>query len=104
MKKILLLGLISYSIAQKIIIPMDQTQNDHLKAYGIAYFTLTKNTNIEWLLNYRGGSFLIDNHQFVPSDRAHHIDKFKFYKDGELKILEHSPKYGKSEQRTRFTL
>ena len=46
----------------------------------------------------------IDNHAFVPSDRAHHIEKFKFYKDGELKILEHSPKYGKSEQRTIFKL
>jgi|TARA_B100001964_G_scaffold209398_1_gene242850 MoaA/NifB/PqqE/SkfB family radical SAM enzyme len=46
----------------------------------------------------------VDNHQFVPSDRAHHISIFKFYKDGELKILEHSPKYGKSEQRTKFTL
>ena len=57
MKKILFLGIISYLTAQKIIIPMDQSQNDHLKAYGIAYFTLTKNTNVEWLLNYRGGSF-----------------------------------------------
>ena len=51
MKKILFLGIISYLTAQKIIIPMDQSQNDHLKAYGIAYFTLTKNTNVEWLLN-----------------------------------------------------
>ena len=47
---------------------MDQAQNDHLKAYGIAYFTLTKNTNIEWLLNYRGGSFLLDAHQFVQTE------------------------------------
>ena len=68
MKKILLIGLISYSIAQKIIIPMDQTQNDHLKAYGIAYFSLTKNINVEWLLNYRGGSFLLDNHQFIQNE------------------------------------
>ena len=68
MKKILLLGIISWSIAQKIIIPMDQTQNDHLKAYGIAYFCLTKNTNVEWLLNYRGGSFLIDDNQFVQTE------------------------------------
>ncbi len=68
MKKILLLGIISFSIAQKIIIPMDQTQNDHLKAYGIAYFCLTKNTNVEWLLNYRGGSFLIDDNQFVQTE------------------------------------
>ena len=47
---------------------MDQVQNNHLKAYGIAYFTLTKNTNVEWLLNYRGGSFLIDAAQFVQAE------------------------------------
>ncbi len=68
MKKILFLGIISYLTAQKIIIPMDQTQNDHLKAYGIAYFTLSKNINVEWLLNYRGGSFLIDAHQNIQKE------------------------------------
>ena len=41
-----------------MLIPMDLTQNDHLKAYGVAYWILGKNTNVEWLLNYRGGSFL----------------------------------------------
>ena len=45
---------------QKIIIPMDNVQNDHLKAYGIAYFSISKGHNVEWLLNYRGGSFLVD--------------------------------------------
>ena len=44
--------------ADKLLIPMDQIQKDHLKAYGIAFWTLEKNINIEWLLNYRGGSFL----------------------------------------------
>ena len=39
---------------------MDEIQNDHLKAYGIAYFSISKGHNVEWLLNYRGGSFLID--------------------------------------------
>ena len=48
------------SAADKLLIPMDQIQKDHLKAYGIAFWTLEKNINIEWLLNYRGGSFLID--------------------------------------------
>lgn len=37
---------------------MDLTQTDHLKAYGIAYWALEKSVNVEWLLNYRGGSFL----------------------------------------------
>ena len=39
---------------------MDNVQNDHLKAYGIAYFSISKGHNVEWLLNYRGGSFLMD--------------------------------------------
>ena len=46
--------------AQKILIPMDLKQTDHLKAYGIAYWALTKNIQVDWLLNYRGGSFMID--------------------------------------------
>ena len=47
---------------------MDQSQNDHLKAYGIAYFALTKNMEVEWLLNYRGGSFLMDNQDVITSE------------------------------------
>lgn len=46
--------------AQKILIYMDLKQTDHLKAYGAAYWTLERGVNVEWLLNYRGGSFLID--------------------------------------------
>ena len=68
MKNIIFLLILSISSAQKIIIPMDQSQNDHLKAYGIAYFSLGKNNNVEWLLNYRGGSFLIDAHQFIQTE------------------------------------
>ncbi len=45
--------------AQYILVPMDFSQSDHLKAYGIAYWSLEKGVNVEWLLNYRGGSFLI---------------------------------------------
>jgi hypothetical protein len=45
---------------EKILIPMDLKQNDHLKAYGIAYDALKSEMKIEWLLNYRGGSFLMD--------------------------------------------
>lgn len=47
---------------------MDQNQKDHLKAYGIAYYILTQNVNVEWLLNYRGGSFLVDNYDFVSKE------------------------------------
>ncbi len=67
--RILLFLLVSSLIfSQKMLIPMDQSQNDHLKAYGVAFYTLTKNINIEWLLNYRGGSFLVDSHADIRSE------------------------------------
>jgi hypothetical protein len=57
---IMLLILLSLGSAQSILIPMDLSQTDHLKSYGVAYWTLQKEVNVEWLLNYRGGSFLIE--------------------------------------------
>ena len=45
---------------QKILIYMDLNQTDHLKAYGITFNTLKEGAKADWLLNYRGGSFLID--------------------------------------------
>lgn len=42
----------------KLLIPMENTQTDHLKAYGIAYRHLLGNKEVDWLLNYRGGSFM----------------------------------------------
>ena len=45
---------------QKLLIPMDQAQNDHLKAYGVTFWFLKQGRTVEWLLNYRGGSFLAD--------------------------------------------
>ena len=55
-------------IGQKILIPMDLKQTDHLKAYGIAYWALTKNITVDWLLNYRAGSFMIDDYDFVTDE------------------------------------
>lgn len=43
---------------QKIFIPMDASQTDHLKAYGIIFNNLQDGNSAEWLLNYRGGSFI----------------------------------------------
>ena len=68
MKRLFFLYIISFSLGQKIMIPMDQAQNDHLKAYGIAYYSLTKSINVEWLLNYRGGAFLFDDNQSIKSE------------------------------------
>ncbi len=57
---LLLLLFAGQSFANAILIPMDNSQTNHLKAYGIAYTSLKNNTEIDWLLNYRGGSFLIN--------------------------------------------
>lgn len=45
--------------ANKLLVPMDETQTNHLKAYGVAYWVLSKDVTIDWMLNYRGGSFLL---------------------------------------------
>lgn len=45
--------------AARILVPMDNAQKNHLKAYGIAYWSLGAGVQIEWLLNYRGGSFVL---------------------------------------------
>ena len=47
---------------------MDITQTDHLKAYGITLLSLEKNRNVDWLLNYRGGSFMMDNSPEIQSE------------------------------------
>lgn len=52
----------------KVLIPMDLSQTDHLKAYGIAYWILTKGMDLDWLLNYRGGSFMVDNYEMVSAE------------------------------------
>jgi hypothetical protein len=54
---IILSGLTSFS--KEILIPMDESQKDHLKSYGVAYWVLTEELEMEWLLNYRGGSFMM---------------------------------------------
>ena len=46
------------SFASFLLVPMDEQQQNHLKAYGVAYWVLQKNIELEWLLNYRGGSFM----------------------------------------------
>ncbi|KAB1156312.1 asparagine synthetase B [Flavobacterium luteum] len=57
----LILFLVSFSVkASFILLPMDETtQKNHLKAYGITYWCLDKQYKASWLLNYRGGSFLL---------------------------------------------
>ncbi len=59
----LLIFLINTVLAQNILIPMDKSQYDHLRAYGLAYWCLQspRSYRTEWLLNYRGGSFMLED-------------------------------------------
>jgi hypothetical protein len=63
-KHLLLLILVFISLRASsiyLLVPMDDTQKNHLKAYGIAYWVLQKDVEVKWLLNYRGGSFLVQH-------------------------------------------
>ncbi len=67
---ILLLLSVSTVWGQDVLIPMDGQQSDHLKAYGLAYWTLQQGVTIDWLLNYRGGSFLLREFQQLEDELA----------------------------------
>jgi hypothetical protein len=54
--------------AAYILIPMDDTQKNHLKAYGIAYWVLTYDVEIYWLLNYRGGSYMFQHTKAIEDE------------------------------------
>ncbi len=58
---------LSSHASEKLLIPMDLKQTDHLKAYGVAFASLTRGNQVEWLLNYRGGSFLMPPSEEIVS-------------------------------------
>ena len=70
-KQILLLIFLlcsSFSHASYILINMDDQQTNHLKAYGIAFLSIENEINVKWLLNYKGGSFLIKSNNFIENE------------------------------------
>jgi hypothetical protein len=58
---------LSLALSADILIPMDLSQTNHLKAYGIAFYALQEQLTVKWLLNYRGGSFLMDDSEGIVS-------------------------------------
>lgn len=65
---LLILLFVSVCRAASILIPMDEEQKNHLKAYGITYWALKNDLETDWLLNYRGGSFLMKYSQIMESE------------------------------------
>nr|WP_177229066.1 asparagine synthetase B [Pustulibacterium marinum] len=78
------------SFANFILIPMDaETQENHLKAYGITYWVLTKQQKVQWLLNYRGGSFLMADAEDIRKECMIRGVSFEVISNGEAaSILE----------------
>ena len=54
--------------AERLLVPMDLSQHNHLKAYGLAFWALQRGVVVEWLLNYRSGSFMMDSHALIAEE------------------------------------
>jgi len=83
--------LVSHSIyASFILIPMDEvSQTNHLKAYGITYWSLQQGNTAKWLLNYEGGSFLLEDNEATRKECKIRGITFQVISDTQtLKILE----------------
>ncbi len=85
----LFLFLISFSgKASYILLPMDETsQQNHLKAYGITYWCLDKSYKAHWLLNYRGGSFLLPDADEIRKECQIRDVSFEILSDGEQEAI-----------------
>ena len=71
MKKVVLVILVLFNLesySSYILIPMDDSQSNHLKSYGIAFLSLQNDVKVDWLLNYKGGSFLIKYYSEIEKE------------------------------------
>ena len=72
MRKLILLFVILLAVnsihAAYLLIPMDESQKNHLKAYGISYWALEQKVDVDWLLNYRGGSFMMKYYDGIETE------------------------------------
>ena len=86
---ILFLFLASFQVkASTILIPMDaESQENHLKAYGITYWVLTKQQKVQWLLNYRGGSFLLPDGESIRKECQIRGVSFEILSDGQTQSI-----------------
>ena len=99
MKNIIILFICLFSVgnvfASYILIPMDaEGQKNHLKAYGITFWTLNKQQKVKWLLNYRGGSFLLPDFEEVQRECQIRGVSFEILSDNKAQqiVLEKAPK------------
>jgi len=73
--------------ASSILINMDEDQKNHLKAYGIAYWSIKQNAEVSWLLNYRGGSFMIKYQKLVEDECKTRGVSYQVIADGKVTVI-----------------
>jgi len=74
--------------ASMLLIPMDaESQENHLKAYGITYWVLTRQQKVQWLLNYRGGSFLLPDGEQIRGECRIRGVSFEVLSDAEAQAI-----------------
>ena len=90
-KKSLYIALILFSLSMKasfILMPMDDsTQQNHLKAYGITYWCLDQKYKVSWLINYRGGSFLLPDAPEIRKECQIRGVSFEVLSDGQTNVI-----------------
>ena len=70
-----------------LLIPMDQVQKNHLKAYGIAFWTLERSVEVKWLLNYRGGSFMMQHIPEIENECLIRGVSYQVIADGQAALI-----------------
>ena len=75
------------ALAGFLLIPMDNTQRNHLKAYGATYWAIDKNIESWWLLNYKGGAFLIKESDSMITECSIRGVSFENISDSEAESL-----------------
>jgi len=81
---ILTISSVNFSSASQILIPMDDTQTNHLKAYGLSFFLLENGIIVDWLLNYRGGSFLTPHLVTIEEELTIRGIRYEILADGQV--------------------
>ncbi len=87
LKTIILLLLTSQLFAAQLLIPMDDSQKNHLKAYGIAFWVLENDIEINWLLNFRGGSFSMAALKDIQNECIIRGVSFEVISDAQINII-----------------
>jgi hypothetical protein len=83
----LLLHLAGASFAAQVLIPMDESQQDHLKSYGMTYWVLQQRVEVDWLLNYRGGSFAFRHADVLEKELVARGISYTVLSDGEYQDI-----------------